>query len=206
MMFQNARKGIGRIFAGEILGLLGTVIFAGAAVLTVFGALFAMVTGGLGGFLLGSGGLVLGGLVVIAGYVLTLVGTINASKDDESFSKALLWVIIGIGISIAGLFISQEGILSVLLTIGSYVVNMLSAYFILLGIAAIAVQLGNTYVADVAAGRARLFVILYIVAAASSLLKFIPILGGLFGLAQRVILIVIYILYLSTLSKARNMF
>lgn len=206
MMFQNARKGIGRIFAGEILGLLGVVMLASAAVLAVFGAFLAIITGGLGAFLLGGGGLILGGLVSIAGYVLTLVGTINAAKDDESFSKALLWVIIGIVISVANLFISQEGILPVLLTMGSYVVNMFSTYFILMGIASVAVQIGNTYMADSAAGRARLIGIMYIITAACSLLRFIPLLGGLFSIAQVVISIVIYILYLSTLGRAKNMF
>ena len=177
MQFPNAYKGVKKIYIAELL-----MLFAAVAAIVM---IVMMVVGGAGENLDANqmqlsdtqagvvGGLtIVVSLLAIVGFILMLVGVINAKKDDDNFKVALYAILLGIVISgiNAGVRNSYPKVES-WLTLATSICSLFSTYFILGGIGSLAERMGDGKVKTLA-DKARN--VLCFTFAASYLLKLIP--------------------------------
>lgn len=216
MKYENARKGLGKIFAGEVvsiiaavIGIIATVIMAvrGTALQTE-GA--AINTSDIVSMLSMLGAVV---LAVIA-FILNLIGVIGASKDDEGFKNALIMLVMGIVASIVSSFLATKhpnisGYLSSL----SDICQLFVFYYVVCGCLNIAEARKDS---SLAASCRRARVIIIIIWVISLVLRFLnksfngksdPALATVtlvLGIAGGVATIVSYLIYLSILRRTIN--
>ena len=97
MGLTNARLGIKRIFRAELLQLFGAIVI-------LIAVLFSILQTGLGAesyenalfFFFTNVLVIFGGALIVAGFVLSLIGVHTAAKDCALFKKAFLYLVIGI--------------------------------------------------------------------------------------------------------------
>lgn len=217
MQFPNAHKGIGQIFRAEILTLIATIlsIIALASAFIGYAAEKAEAASdaAIGGFALGAGGLaVVAGILAIIAFVLTILSINNASKDEDSFRKAMLWLILGIVGSAAQSF-GQAGetvqlIGSLLTSLGS----MLSTYYVIFGIIKLADRKHNQQVSAKGGRIIKMILGIYVLSLILTIINGFfggsnsaVTVGGILGIVALILMIVAYILYLTLLSQARKM-
>ena len=105
MKFPNAENGVKKLFTAEILQIIAAVALAAAAVMglvTLANAANENAGATLG---FGAGTLVfsIGGAVVsLIAFILTIVGLVKASKDDDGFKTALAFIILAVVATIVG--------------------------------------------------------------------------------------------------------
>ena len=97
-MFENARKGLGKIYKAEILTILAAIIaIVAAIVMFAMGKVVRTEASSINTADIVSLISMLVALVIgIISFFLNLFGIIAASKDDESFKNALITLFIGI--------------------------------------------------------------------------------------------------------------
>jgi hypothetical protein len=212
MKYENARRGLGKVFAGEIVSIIATIIGIIAAVimsvrgtaLQTDGALIN--TSDIVSLLSAIGAL---GLTAIA-FILNLVGVIGASKDDEGFKNALILLIIGIIASIVSTVLATKhpnisGYLSSL----SDICQLFVLYYVVCGCLNIAEAKRNT---GLAASCKRARIIILIIWVISLVLNFfnnsskakegtIGTVTLILAIAGGVATILSYIIYLSVLRR-----
>ena len=102
MKYENARKGLGKIFAGEVVSIIAAVIGIVAAVLMV--VLGSAVKSGASKInttdIISLVSMLVALVMAIVAFILNLVGIIGASKDDEGFKNALITLVMGVAASI----------------------------------------------------------------------------------------------------------
>lgn len=218
MNFPNAHNGVKKIFTAEILSLIGTIALVVAAILALTaGGMIStgaadQAVGETTGIVAGAGlfGLV-GSILMIVAFILNLVGIVSAKKDEGSFSTALTFVIVGIAASIlAGLF-TKNAMISDLTQIITDFAEMMVAYYVVQGIANLAVRLNDSAMAE-RGNKVRTY--LMIAYCLPILVNFISMLFSMkeknivaevLGLAALILSLVVYFIYLGYLSKAKRM-
>ena len=211
-MYMNVKKGLDQLFLAQILRIVELVL----TILTTFmGALAIgmafLASGGVASLFVVLTGLFAIVLVVamIADFVLGLLGILNASKDEPLYKNALVWLVIGIVVSLIDSAITKNtGIwkfLKSILNAGGSFCNFMVVYSVINATVTVAQAIGNIEVFNLGQQRANSFKTLYIVAIILQFLSFIPFIGGLLSLAGAIILIIIFFQYLGFLSKAKMM-
>ena len=211
-MYMNVKKGLDQLYLSQILRIVELV-------LTIITTLLGALTIGLA--FLASGGLaslfaVLTGLfaivlilAMIGDFVLGLLGILNASKDEQLYKNALVWLVIGIVVSLIVSAIGEKSgiwkFLKAVLNAGSSFCNFMVVYSVINATVTVAQAIGNIEVFNLGQQRANSFKTLYIVAIILQFLSFIPFIGGLLSLAGGIILIIIFFQYLGFLGKAKMM-
>lgn len=218
MNFENAKKGIGQIFTAEILQIITIVLLVITAIAGVL-ALGALDAESEGVFL-GSGIVTLvaglGGTVIsIIAFILNLLGVNNASKDEESFKSAMMWIIIGIIAALVGGFVTTVPVLPDVLKILVNVTELLVMYYVLMGCKNLALKIRNTEVAESADKIWKLIMVTYIITIIVMIIGLIislvsagvaGVIIAVLSIVASVIEVIAYIMYLMMLSKAKNMF
>ena len=214
MKFQNAATGVKRIFTAEILKLI-------AALVTVIGIVMTIVTvaaanaNSQGGTIAAGVGTVLliaaASILALIGGIMALVGIINASKDEGAFKTALILIIISlIAAVVAGIFYQNATVQSIC----QIVQNLMSIFvtvFVIKGITNLAVKIGNDEVAQQGKSLLTIIVVFYALSLIANILvlvfggMFASVLGGVLAVVALVLNIIAYIVYLSLLSKGKNM-
>ena len=218
MKFPNAAKGVKRIFSAEILNLLANIFLTVAAVIIAVSMLGAAGTAGDAGIAnsedamaVMGGGILIAGIFALAwlvlaliGFIMNIVGIVNASHDEVSFKSALLFLIIGIvSAGLAGIFYNNPT-LSSLLTLFVYI-------FVIVGIVKMADQMNRGDVSARGSNVLKLVIVINILALIASLIA--SIMGGVTASVVASVLFVValvlnivqYFMYLSFLSKAKKM-
>lgn len=212
MKYENARRGLGKIFAGEVVSIIASVIGIIATVIMVVRGT-ALQTDGTAinttdiVSLLSLVSAV--GLAAIA-FILNLIGVIGASKDDEGFKNALILLVIGIVASIVSTILATKhpnisGYLSSL----SDICHLFVFYYVVCGCLNIAEAKRNT---GLAASCKRARIIILIIWVISLVLNFlnnsskakegaIGTVTLILGIAGGVATILSYIIYLSVIRR-----
>ena len=215
MKYENAYKGVSKIFSAQILRLLAGIFGVISAVFAVFTLASAMAgsLGGTAGF--GIGTIVL--LVLIAvfsiiAFILMLVGTGNAGKDEPFFKTALLWLMIGIIASIASSCLSTFPVGASIFKIIATVADILSTFYIISGIVSLADKIGNTDVSAKGNLLMKMIIAVYVIAIIIEIISLITklavagaVIAGILGIIAAVLSVVSYILFLVLLSRAKKM-
>ena len=223
MSYGSAKKGIGQIFTAEILQLLSAIFILIGSVMAVVGVA-AVVGGGMlesdvavgGGVVGGIAGLALsglGGIFSLVGFILYIVGVGNAAKDEESFKKAMLFLVVGLVCSVVSAFTGTvaNGILKDILTILGDVFQLISAIYVINGIISLAGKVGNVAIEHKGRHTLKTLVIVIVISIVATLISLITstvaaVVAGILGIVVAVMSIIKYFIYLSLLNGARKMF
>ncbi|MBR0087191.1 MAG: hypothetical protein IJL98_05575 [Lachnospiraceae bacterium] len=214
MKFPNAYEGVKKIYTAEILGLIGTAL---ALLALFFGLIFVTAAdtkadtaafASLGGFAIFA---LAGSILGIIAFIMNIVGINRAKLDEDEFTKALMYVILGILASVISAVFSKNVIINGIADTFSKVCDLLATVFIIYGIISLSNRLNNPQMAEF--GRKNL-VLIVAVTLLSVILDIVStifqgkgmqnvyaVLGILAGIAS----IVQYIIYLTLLSRAKKM-
>ena len=137
MRFPNAYKGVSRIYLAEILSLVAAILGIVSAIVVAAGS------GGTGA------GLAIGGsfflavttVLILAGFIINIIGVSNASHDEPAFKTALLFIVLGILCSIVGSIFAGNPVIYSIALIVSRISEILVFWFCINGISNLAVAL-----------------------------------------------------------------
>ena len=172
MKFENAYKGVKKLFVVQIIEIA-------AALLALIGAIIATINVASEANL-AAGGIIItiSSIALIVGFVFTLIGLIQAGRDDSHFKTGLWVILIAIVLGIVAailraipdvvpVVITIANILDALSTASSIVVLVLTLF----GISSLASQLGNEEMAERGSSLVNWVIILL---AASVILSLVP--------------------------------
>ena len=211
MRSPNAYKGVSKLFLAEILMLIGSVVSIIAAILLL--AAYSsdpngLVEGAVATMGVSSIVMVASSVLAVIGFVLNIVGLVQAKKDDNGFKFALILALICIALSIVSSILANvnpnvAGWMEFAVTIFELAVFE----YVVLGIMSLANQLGDQGMASFGAKVRMLISILYIVLLIIRLFSNINVtFAGVVGVVVGAILeLVVYIGYLIYLAKAKKM-
>lgn len=214
MSYENARKGISKVFTAQVLQIIASVCGAITGVLGVV-AVAAVSAESTGGAIAGGLGVVVAGLAAlilsIIGLIMLLVGLNTAGKDSEQIKKAftisivslIVAIVFGIIKSFTPAWVSNIG------DIIATVLGLLVTYNVLFGCAGL-----NSDLADKASSTWKVYmcvIILDIVIVIVSLIMGIlgvtavsAVAATILVIADAVLEVVAFIMFLVFLNKAKN--
>ncbi len=152
-----------------------------------------------------------GTILILVAFILNLVGIISAKKDEESFNTALIFVIVGIAASLFSGIFSKNALLVDFTRIISNFAEMLVAYYVVQGIMNLAGRLQDTEMFE-RGNQVRMY--LMIAYCIPILMHFIStilsmntdsVLSEGLDLLASVVSLVVYVIYLGYLNKAKKM-
>ena len=218
MRYPNAAKGIKKIYIAEILGILAAVLLIVMVSMTAASGVDKGMSGEavaqtMQAADMGTPFVVLGVvmmLVMLASYILNLMGISNAAKDEEGFKRAL-WVelasiVFGI---VAAVLESNNPRIANWLKVPSTLFEVVVTFFVLEGIGNLARNLGKKEIVDLSA-QCRIWLLCALVLSAAAEV-FVALgtagttLSTTSGVAAALLQIVAYVVYLRVLNKARLM-
>ena len=212
MRFPNAYKGVSRIYLAEILSLVAAILGIVSAIVVLAGAGAAATgSGGVGAGLAISGSLflVVTAVLMLASFIINIIGVGNASEDEPAFKTAMIFIVVGILCSIIGGIFAGNEVINSIATIVSRVSEILVFWFCIKGISNLAAALGGSSVYEGADSLAKLIfgvyavvIILTLVTAFVSLPVFLT---SIISIVTSVCMIAAYFMYLSLLSRAKRM-
>ena len=214
MKFPNAAKGVKKIFTAEILTLISALAMIVAVVMMIVTLLAAgsdsssgAIAAGIGTIVLMAGSAI---LALIAG-ILSLVGIINASKDESAFKTALYAIILSlVAAAVMGIFSSSATVQSICQSVQN-VMSIIVTIYVIHGVTNLAEKLNNAEVAQKGKKLLMIIVVIYVLALVANILvlvfggMFASVTAGIIGLAALVLDVIGYIVYLSLLSKGKKM-
>lgn len=218
MEFPNASKGLKKIYLAELLHLIGAIMVVCALILLAANGINLKTTGDVLRDKLTETGMAIPMLfysigtiiLLLIGLFLNLAGIWQASRDEESFKRALWATLLAIAINIAGGFLqrSNPGIVDWLDVI-STICTMMITLLVLNGIIRIADSLGSKDVSDLAKWCSKFIIFPFTLSLVGEVLIAVFALNesfvALFSVAVYVLDAISYFMYLRVLSKARVM-
>ena len=210
MRFPNAYKGVSKLFLAEILMLIGSVVGIIAAILLL--AAYSsdpngLVEGAVATMGVSSIVMVASSVLAVIGFVLNIVGLVQAKKDDDGFKLALIFALICIALSIVSSILANvnpnfAGWMEFVVTIFELCVFE----YVVVGVMSLANQLGDQGMVSFGAKVRMLISILYIVLLIIRLFGNINVtFAGVVGIVGAILELVVYIGYLIYLAKAKKM-
>ena len=214
MKFQNAATGVKRIFTAEILKLIAAIVTVVGIVMTIVTVAAANANSQGGTIAAGVGTVLLiaaASILALIGGIMALVGIINASKDEGAFKTALILVIISLIAAVVGGIFYQNATVQSICQIVQNLMSIFVTVFVIKGITNLAVKIGNDEVAKQGKSLLTIIVVFYALSLIANILvlvfggMFASVLGGVLAVVALVLNIIAYIVYLSLLSKGKNM-
>jgi len=218
MKFPNAYQGVKKIFTAEILSLIGAacmIIFAVFGVVALAGMAAAsgdtVLTGGVGLAVFG----LAGGILSLIGMLFLMIGTKRAAQDEPIFNQAYMYILCSLILTLASLIISSiwpYGTWDNMSTTVANILAMIATIFIISGVQNLAKQLNRP---DMVAAGNTYMILLIVVYAVQIIVRIIPVffganaaasrVVGILSLAAEIASLIVYILYLVFLGKAKKM-
>lgn len=216
MKFPNAAKGLKKIFNAEILYLFSIVFLGiGMTIALIVSEDESQLSDALGITMLI--GLIAGAVMMAIALILKIVGVIQTAKDERSFKGVIYLTVFGLVITITAAAFFNNSVLNSISNTVSSVVSIITSVLIIFGICNMANQLGRQ---DIVQKGGKIFRIMIWLAILSIIMRFISIflpknIDDASNLAKVIVLclsvmsillsVVQYVLYISFLSKAKNM-
>lgn len=226
MSFTNAAKGVKKIFTAEVLKLIANICLIIAAVIGLVGLVMTLEAdadfssvesllsdipaASIGAFLGAIGMALIYGILSVIAFILNLIGYINARHDDDNFTTALVFLIAGIVFYFASFFVLANGLSSILYSLGT-LSDTLAKIFVIAGCMKIATRLDR---ADINKKGSNVLKLIITIEAITFVITFIStflrgtataIFGSVLMLASFVLSFVMFIMYISFLSKTKKM-
>ncbi len=218
MSYPNAAKGIRKIYIAEILHILAAAFGIGILLLIAINKIDLTADGKALQAALESAGMavpfviyaVATVLLILVSFFLNIAGILQASKDEESFKRALWIELLGLALAIAvGFLQSGSRLVADWLHIASTLCTMMVTLLVLEGIGRLAVSLGKPEISDMGR-RSRAYLLgAFILSAVTELLIALRVVDSYAisacQAATYLLDIGAYVLYLRVLAKARVM-
>ena len=213
MRFPNAYRGVKKIWLAELLMLLAAIV--GIIMVIVMAANGTMV----GEDIVISEGVktpiaVLGivtAVILLIGFILNLVGLINANNDDSAFRIALLVTILGVVASAISAIWSNNETLNKWMDTALTICSMFASYYVLTGIANLAEKMSDAATKALALKSRTLVEGSFCATALFKLIISIfkiqdgSTISTILAVVALLLELVSYILYLRALSKGKKM-
>lgn len=214
MSYENAQKGISKVFTAQVLQIIAALCGAITGVLGVV-AVAAVASESAGGAVASGIGVVIAGIayvvLIIIAFIMQLVGLSTAGKDSEQIKKAFTISIIGLIVAI--LFgILKSFTAAWVGNIGDVIVavlGLLVTYNVLFGCAGL-----NSELAEKASSTWKIYMCIIILDIAIVIVSLImgalgvtavsAVAGTILVVADAVLEIVAYIMFIVFLNKAKN--
>lgn len=212
--YPNAKKGIGRIFTGQIFGLLAALLAGvGTAMIEIKGRelqdINDLLQGNIGPLSL----LGIGAVLALIAFLFKFTGIKRASEDESGFKKALVFLVLGIVASfLGGFFTGRSEMVSEITEIVDSVCGMLVTLFIISGTKSLAEKIGNEHVRSLASSTYKMVLLIYLLIIALGVIALfvendaMAIIAGILAIGILVLTIIAYIVFLKMLNQARKMF
>ena len=231
MKFPNAAKGVRKIFSAEILKLIAIVCLIAGLICLIL--MLASVGNGSDA---GAGASAIGVLIFVGGAfvlmavaaIMKLVGIVQSSRDESSFTAALVCILIEVVALIVSGFIAPPVInpsgsvdINALSAISNSVslnhlimsiANLLITVFIITGVIKLADQLNDGSVSAKGANLLKIIIVINGLAIIASIVSLIfgansatAVTCGILLLVALILEIVQYFMYLSLLSNGKKM-
>ena len=216
MTFSNAHKGVGRIFTGEILTLIGELPMFTAMI----SALFAVAlmndapdkrddfTGDLITLMI----ITAVGLVFsIIGLIFKIVGAIRSGRDQKSFMIALVGLFAEVAVTLSSMIVTENSTWSTVLSTVGDIAGLVSTFFIIRGIRNLAIELDDEIMEIKGENLFKLYFIIVLFKASTFFVermfsdKVGMTISIVLAVLSVVLLVIQYVLYLRYLNKARKM-
>ena len=220
MKFPNVAKGVKRIYTAEVINLIATICLIVAAVLIVVavagGKLAAGNTGAalLGGGMIGAAVCALAWFVLsIIGFIMKLVGIVNASKDEASFKSALVFLIVSIVVSVVSaiLMANSVGVAGNLLYTFAQLLEVFITIFVIAGGVKLADLLNRGDIGRKGTNVLKIIIVVNVLMLIANLVSSFmggiaaSVVAGVLLIVALVLEVVQYFLYLSFLGKTKKM-
>ena len=214
MRFPNAASGVKKLFTAQILGLIASVATIIGLIFLIFTAAAADANAQGGAVAAGLGTIILMGasaVLILIGSIMTLVGIIQASRDEGAFKTALIAIIVSlVAAVIAGIF-SSNGLVQSICQIIQNVMSLAVTLFVINGVTNLAEKMNNTEVWSKGRNLLKVIVCIYALSLIASFISLI--FGGIFvsmtaailSLIAAILNVISYFLYLSLLNKGKKM-
>lgn len=213
MLYPNAHDGIKKLRTAEFIILISAIVSLIMSVI-VMASSGAAKSGGLKEGTIATLAVLLAivGVLALIAFIINLVGLSRASKDEESFKKALLFTLAGIVVSVLSSAFSKKAVLSGVFDVIGDFLSIVIFIMVVRGIISLAKKVGDDEM--ITKGNALLTkaVAVYVVAVVAgligTLLKKSPTamtIAGILLLISAVLAIIVYITYLKYLGKAVRM-
>ena len=213
MRFPNAYRGVKKIWLAEMLMLLAAI--AGIIMVIVMAANGTMV----GEDIVINEGVktpiaVLGivtAVILLIGFILNLIGLINANNDDSAFRIALLVTILGVVASAISAIWSNNETLNKWMDTAITICSMFASYYVLTGIANLAEKMSDAATKALALKSRTLVEGSFCATALFKLIISIfkiqdgSTISTILAVVALLLELVSYILYLRALSKGKKM-
>ena len=213
MRFPNAYRGVKKIWLAEMLMLLAAIV--GIIMVIVMAANGTMV----GEDIVINEGVktpiaVLGivtAVILLIGFILNLVGLINANNDDSAFRIALLVTILGVVASAISAIWSNNETLNKWMDTAITICSMFASYYVLTGIANLAEKMSDAATKALALKSRTLVEGSFCATALFKLIISIfkiqdgSTISTILAVVALLLELVSYILYLRALSKGKKM-
>ena len=214
MKFPNAANGVKKLFTAQVLSLI-------AAIATIIGLALLIITAASaeanvegGAIAAGLGTIVLMGaasVLILIAAIMSLVGLIQSAKDEGAFKTALILIISSLIAAVVGGIFYQNATVQSICQIVQNLMSIFVTVFVIKGITNIAAKIGNDEVAQQGKSLLTIIVVFYALSLIANILvlvfggMFASVLGGVLAVVALVLNIIAYIVYLSLLSKGKNM-
>ena len=217
MKFPNAAKGVKKLFASQVLSIIATASMIIAAIIGLIALAAASVPEAgaeAGAIVMGAGSLVfiaIFSVLSVIALIFELVGIIQCKKDEESFTGALVFLIIQLIASGALSFTTSLPVVSSICNSVSSLMSIFVIIMIISGIMKLADALDRSDISEKGSTILKLIVIVACLSLIASIITAIlggstaSIVAGIIALAAYIISFVQYVLYLVYLAKARKM-
>ena len=213
MRFPNAYRGVKKIWLAEMLMLLAAIV--GIVIVIVAAMNGSMV----GEDIVISEGVktpiaVLGivtAVILLIGFILNLVGLINANNDDSAFRIALLVTVLGVVASAISAIWSNNETLNKWMDTATTICSMFASYYVLTGIANLAEKMSDAATKALALKSRTLVEGSFCATALFKLIISIfkiqdgSTISTILAVVALLLELVSYILYLRALSKGKKM-
>ncbi len=216
MNYQNARKGISKILTAQWIQIICIILMLIGAVTTIVftfsaGILSDVSADAAGESIMKAG---IGGMIVLAAlvigviaFILNLVGLNTARKDETQFNTAFMICIIGLVVAVLATCLqSVNPIFADWMNFVQKILSLAVIEYVAAGIISIAEKLNNEKVAGLGRKIRMLIMILYIIVLVLNVFgKGTSLLAGYVSIAEVVLELIVFIVYIVLLTKAKNM-
>ena len=212
-MFKNAFDGIKKIYKGEILSMIATVLSVVGGILGISGLQAGEGTSSGDSLLVIAGILVIvAGVIAVIAVVLNVSGVTRASKDEAAFKSALIALGVGFAANLLITIFSKNQTVSGIGKTVTTLAELLASYFICTGVINLADHIGNKAVSERGKKIRTLLMGIWLVSAVlnaltaifqgnqtmEGIIVILAVVGG-------IVSIVAYFLYIGLLGRAKKM-
>ena len=214
MKFPNAATGVRKIFTAQVLSLISSIAMIIALILLIVTGAAANANSDGGVLAAGMGTLVLmlaSFILILIAAIMSLVGIIQAAKDEGAFKTALYAIIISLVAAVVAAIFSSNGTVQGICQVVQNIMSIAVTVFVITGIINLADQLNNAEVSQKGTNLMKVIVCVYVLALIASVVSlifggtFASVTAAIIALVATILNVIAYFLYLSLLSKGKKM-